>query len=655
MQNLWNDHEASTCGGEPLALRVYASRLLGREPSLVLHGGGNTSVKATGTNLFGDKEPLLYVKGSGWDLATIAPAGFAPVRLSVLRRLAELEAVSDATLVREQRAAMTDPGAPDPSVEAVLHAIIPATYVDHTHADAVVALTNTADGGRIASELFGPRMLVVPYVMPGFALARAIRQLTQGIDWSVHDGMILLSHGVFTWGESARASYELMIRTVSEAERHLERRGAFSAVVRRDAGPEDLQRLAILRRAVSDAAGRPVIARLDRDAGSGGFASLPNLSDVALRGPLTPDHVIRTKAVPVIVGGDPAASVAAFTDAYRAYYARCARPGLTMLDPAPRWGVWPGQGVVSFGSSAGEAAIVADIAAHTIAAIQWAEALGGWRALPERDLFDVEYWDLEQAKLRKRGAGRPLDGKVALVTGGSSGIGRAIVTELAAQGAAVVSVDLVDAGTASSPSLAFVQADLTDPAAVTRGVEEAVRRYGGLDLLVSNAGLFPGTARIEEMDSGAWDRTLAVNLTSHQRVLQACIPYLRHGIDPAVVVIGSKNAPAPGPGQAAYSVSKAGVTQLARVAALELAKDGIRVNVVHPNAVFDTGIWTPEVLANRAAAYGVSVADYKRNNLLGVEVTSRDVAATVAALAGPAFRCTTGAQVPVDGGNDRVV
>ena len=657
MQSLWTDTEAAACGDDLLAQRVYTSRLLGRESSLVLHGGGNTSVKAGSTNLFGESEPLLLVKGSGGDLATIEQAGFAPVRLRVLLQLAQLEAISDVTLVRQQRAAMTDPAAPDPSVEAVLHALIPATFVDHTHADAVVALTNAPDAATRLADVFGPRMLVVPYVMPGFALARAVFSLTRGIDWGAWDGMILLSHGIFTWGATASESYHAMIRMVTRAEQHLERRGALGAIARAAPEPEELHRLSELRRATSAAAGRPMLARLDRSAEACGFAALPNVTDVAMRGPLTPDHVIRTKRVPMIVSADPATSVAAFADAYREYFSRCTDGTLAMHDTAPRWGIWPGQGTVAFGGSAPEADIVADISAHTIAAIQWAEALGGWRALPERALFEVEYWELEQAKLKKRGPGRALDGRVALVTGGASGIGRAVVAELAAQGAAVVSLDLavVDGSTAPGSSVVHMQCDLTELEAPSRGAAEAVRRFGGLDILVSNAGVFPGSARIDEMDAISWDRTLAVNLTSHQRVLQACIPYLKNGIDPAVVFVGSRNASAPGPGQAAYSVSKAGVTQLARVAALELATDGIRVNVVHPNAVFDTGIWTSEVLASRAAAYGITVDQYKRTNLLGVEVTSRDVAVMVVALAGPLFRCTTGAQIPVDGGNERVI
>src|SRR5919206_240664 len=445
MQNRWSEEAAARHGADPLSMRVYSSRLLGCESSLVLHGGGNTSVKATGADPFGISHEVLYVKGSGWDLATIEPQGFAPVRLDLLRRLAELPSLSDSALVRAQRSALLDPGAPDPSIEAVLHAIVPFAYVDHTHADAVVAITNTPNGAEHARAAFGPRLLLVPYVMPGFKLARAVGDLTRSTDWRGLDGLILMGHGIFTWGSSAKASYDAMIRLVTAAEEYLDARGALRSVRRSPCGEEDLV------------------------------------------------------------------------------------------------------------------------------------------------------------------------------------------------------------------TLARVRCDVTDASSVTRAVGETVRQFGGLDILVSNAGVFPRSARIEEMDESLWQDALAINLTSHRRVLQACIPYLRHGVDPSVVVIGSKNVPAPGPGQAAYSASKAGLTQLARVAAIELAADGIRVNVLHPNAVFDTGAWSPEVLAARAAAYGLSVEEYKRNNLLGVEVVAHDVALAVAALVGPSFRRTTGAQIPVDGGNDRVI
>jgi len=660
MRSLWEDSEAAQYGKDPLNLRVYTSRLLGREPTLVLHGGGNTSVKTEITDLFGDEKPVLYVKGSGWDLATIEAEGFAPVCLKTLQRMAELPELSDPVMVSAQRAAMTNPYAPNPSVEAILHAIIPFTFVDHTHTDAVVTLSNTPNGVSRIRELYGDRVLMVPYVMPGFLLARRVWEMTRDTDWSKLEGMVLMHHGLFSFGDDARTSYERMIELVTLAEDALAREHA-TVVFGHLNQSYDLHRLADLRCAVSRVRGRPVIARMNGSVEAVGFASLPNVEDIASRGPLTPDHVIRTKRVPHIVGEDPDKDVVAYGEAYQAYFERNVHntqaSNLTCLDPAPRWAVWPGQGTIAFGASVKEANIIADIAAHTCEAIQKAECLGGWQALPEEDIFEVEYWDLEQAKLRKGGKPPALAGKIALVTGAASGIGHACVESLQAQGAAVVALDInpeVESQFKTADILG-IRCDVSDKQAMQSAVEQAVQRFGGLDILVSNAGNFPSNRRIEAMDSEEWERSLQLNLTSHQQLLQCCIPFLVRGIDPAVIFMASKNVPAPGPGASAYSVAKAGLTQLARLAALELASNGIRVNVLHPDAVFDTGIWTPEVLENRARHYGMTVEEYKTKNLLKVEIHAHDVAELVAAMAGPLFAKTTGAQIPIDGGNDRVI
>ena len=660
MQSRWNDADATRCS-TPLELRVYTSRLLGQEPSLVLHGGGNTSVKAGATNLFGDVEEVLYIKGSGWDLATIEAAGFAPVRLEPLRRMADLAALSDTEMVRAQRAAMTEPSAPTPSVEAILHAIIPFTFVDHTHADAVVAVSNTEEGERRIREIYGDRVLVVPYVMPGFILARRVRGLTRELDWSRLEGIVLLNHGIFSFGPDARTSYERMIELVTRAERYLEAHGALTEGQSVGQPPAlegmALRALAELRLAVGQARREPVVALMDRSPSALAFASRADVATIATRGPLTPDHVIRTKPTPLVGEGDWAAAVAAYSERYWEYFARHERPGLSSLDAAPRWIIWRGRGFVSFGASVKEAAIVADLARHTARAIGWAERLGGWRALPEGELFEVEYWELEQAKLKQVGSRPPLAGKVALVTGAASGIGRACAQALLGQGAAVVATDInpeIETRFGMDGALGLVT-DATDREAVERSIAETVRRFGGLDIVVSNAGVFPEGQRIESIDQDAWERSLALNLSSHLSLIRSAVPYLRFGFQPCIVIVGSKNVPAPGPGAASYSVAKAGLTQLGRVAALELGKDGIRVNVLHPHLVIDTGTWTAEVLTARADHYGLSVEEYQRNNLLGVEITTRDVANAVVALAGPWFLKTTGAQIPIDGGSDRVV
>jgi rhamnose utilization protein RhaD (predicted bifunctional aldolase and dehydrogenase)/NAD(P)-dependent dehydrogenase (short-subunit alcohol dehydrogenase family) len=659
MQSRWNDEAAAECADE-LALRVYSSRLLGQNPSLVLHGGGNTSVKLSRANRLGDEERLLLVKGSGHDLGTIGAGGFAPVRLDHLLRLAELPQLSDLDMARELRIATVNPDAPAPSVEAILHAMLPYTFVDHTHADALVTVTNSRGGAERIREIYGDLVVVLPYIMPGFDLARCCGELFPQQVGPQTIGMVLLNHGLFSFGATAREAYERHIELVTLAEAYLERQGVWQIGPPEPpppAGPLRHERAA-LRQAAAQAAGAPLIARFYTDAQSMAFVGRADLATVSQQGPATPDHIIRTKRLP-LVGRD----VAAYVEQYKAYFARqsAARAdgaGLTMLDPAPRIVLDPALGLCALGGSVQAAAIAGEIYQHTIEMITRATALGGYEALPEAELFAVEYWDLEQAKL-KRGA-RPavFSGEVALVTGAASGIGRACVEALSARGAAVVALDLNPAIETQFGSAAVLglRCDVTDPAAIEAALEAAAARFGGLDMLVLNAGIFPASNKIAALPQAEWGRTMGVNLDANLALLRECHPLLRRAPRGGrVVVIGSKNVPAPGPGAAAYSASKAALTQLARVAALEWGADNIRVNVLHPNAVFDTGIWTEEVLRSRAASYGLSIEQYKTNNVLRVEVTSRHVAELAAEVCGPAFACTTGAQIPVDGGNERVI
>jgi rhamnose utilization protein RhaD (predicted bifunctional aldolase and dehydrogenase)/NAD(P)-dependent dehydrogenase (short-subunit alcohol dehydrogenase family) len=658
MKSLWDEKEFTRCGEHPLDQRVYTTRLIGFEPDLVLHGGGNTSVKTEVRNVFDETEEVMYVTGSGVELGDVDRANFSAVRLGVLRRLPELAELDDAEMDRLMRSAMIDPNAPNPSVEAILHAIIPFKYVDHTHADAVVTITNTEKGMERIGQIYGDRMFIAPYVMPGFLLAREVHDMTRDIDWDQVEGVILLNHGVFTFGNDATTAYMRMIQIVTVAEDYLEKRASVDTP--EGVTPkEDLVELSKLRREVSEARGGAVIAKVDPGPVAVHFSSMLNVEELARRGPITPDHVTWTKRVPMIVESSPEESVASFVGEYRQYFDRNTDGTLTCLDPAPRWAVWPEHGLVSFGRSRREASTIADFAAHTVRAIRQGEGLGGWRPLQEDQVFDVEYWELQRAKLARLGSPPQLAGKVAVVTGGASGIGRACVEMLNERGAAVVALD-VDPGvtdafhTPDDDVWGFV-CDITDPDAVTQAVGSAVRRFGGIDILVSNAGIFPASESIGELDARNWKRSIDVNLSGHQYVLKACVPYLENGVEAAVVVVASKNVPAPGHGAAAYSVAKAGLTQLARVAALELAPKGIRVNILHPDHIFDTGIWTEKVLEGRAKHYGMTVDEYKTRNLLKVEIVSQDVAELVCELAGPVFSKTTGAQVPIDGGNDRVI
>lgn len=659
MQNLWNDDEAETFAHSDLAMRVYTSRLLGQDADLVLHGGGNTSVKSSVNNIFGDEESILFVKGSGWDLKTIEEPGFSPSRLKTLQRLGALQTMTDTQMTRELKASMTNADAPAPSVEAILHALIPLKYVDHTHADAVVAISNTANGEDILRDLYGDSVLILPYVMPGFVLSQQVFDATRDASWDSLEGIILLHHGVFTFSDDARTSYDNMIALVSKAEDYLQRQGAYDAIARAtyNANRDDCLLLAQGRQAASELFGYPMLARWKLDVMSVGYSGLEDIDDIACRGPVTPDHTLHTKRVACVVEQDLPAAITRFGKDYREYFDTYTDGALTCLDRAPRFAVWKHKGCVVFGQNAKRAGVISDILDHTIKAVQWGEALGGWQALPEKDIFELEYWELEQAKLKRAPSRAEFEGKIAVVTGAASGIGRACVDELLSRGAAVVALDINPeiADLYNSDEARGIVCDVTDDDSIRSAVVECVARFGGIDILVSNAGNFPPSASIEEIDSDVLAGSMQLNFSGHVSMIRECTPFLRLGFDPTIILMASKNVPAPGPGAGAYSSAKAALTQMGRVAAMELGGDGIRVNVLHPNAVFDTGVWSEDVLKKRAAHYGMSVDDYKTNNVLKIEVGSHDVAVLACALAGAAFSKTTGAQIPVDGGNDRII
>ena len=655
MENLWNDTEAGK-HQDILAERVYSSRLLGANTNLVLHGGGNTSVKGVSKNIFGENETTLFVKGSGSDLATIEAKDFVAVRLDTMLKLSHLESLSDIDMARELKLASLDPNAPAPSVEAILHALIPYRFVDHTHADAIVTITNTADGEARIRELFGDEAIVLPYVMPGFDLAKLCAEALPELAKQRTIGMVLMNHGIFTFGDTAKESYDRMIELVGRAEDYLSRNAPLAPASGIEPAANWLA-LPELRKEVSAAAGFPLLLRSKANSATLAFARHPEIAAISQRGPATPDHIIRTKQLPLL-GRD----VEAYVQAYKKYFeknSQSAQTPLTMLDPAPRVVIDPEFGLVSAGRSARDTQIVEDIYLHTQDIILRAEKLGGYQALGEAPLFSMEYWDLEQAKLKKAGAPKAFAGEVALVTGAASGIGKACVQAFLNRGAAVVGVDInpaVETLFGSRADYLGITADLTSTQDIRRVIEQTLRRYGGLDMLVLNAGIFPGGKKIGALADGEWRKVMAINLDANLAIMREAHPLLKAAPKYGrVVVIGSKNVPAPGPGAAAYSASKAALTQLARVAALEWGADAIRINLVHPNAVFDTGIWTEDVLAQRAAHYGMSVDEYKRNNVLHEEVTSQDVAELTAEMCGVLFSKITGAQIPIDGGNDRVI
>lgn len=627
---------------------VRVSRALGSDPRLVLHGGGNTSIKALGTDVTGEEIELVLVKGSGWDLGTIQAPGFAPLRRERLLALLQLPTLSDTSMVNELRQASLSAAAPTASIEALLHAHLPARVVLHSHADAIVALTDQPDGLRRVAEVLGERVVVLPYIMPGFDLAR----LVASTDLGDADAIVLAGHGLFTFAEDAELALQRHHELVAAASAALgiENWGAEGENIARAGDPVEL---AAVRRDIAQAAGRPLLLRQSTSGRALRFAGRTDLTESTARGTATPEHVIRTKRKPLL-GTD----VQAYADDYLRYVAENRGQGeLTVLDPAPRVVLDARLGLLTAGVTSAAADAVHDIYLHTMDIIDAADRDGGYQSLGEAESFAIEYWELEQARVRSAASGRDLEGEVAVVTGAASGIGRACAAALIARGAAVVGIDLNDSVESAFDDRSWrgVVGDVSNPAVLEEAIDVAAREFGGIDMLVVAAGIFPESAPLATLDDSLWERSMTVNATAVARALRATHPLLalapRGG---RVVLVSTKNVAAPGPGAAAYSASKTAAAQLARIAALEWAVDGIRVNHVEPDAVFDTAIWTPELLAERASRYGLTVAEYRTRNLLGVEVTSAMVADAVVALCA-GFPATTGAHITVDGGNDRVI
>jgi rhamnulose-1-phosphate aldolase/alcohol dehydrogenase len=658
--------------GRDLALRVYTTRLLGQDPRLVLHGGGNTSVKTTVPDLLGRDTAVLCVKGSGWDMGAMEPPGMPAVRMAPLLELRARAAVSDEEMVRFQRASLIDPMAPNPSVETLLHAFIPHKFVDHTHATAILSLSDQPDGEAICAEVFDARMGIVPYIMPGFALAKKSAEVFEAN--SKAEGLILHKHGIFTFGASAREAYDRMIEMVSRAEAHLARNrksvfvsgqlpqriavlAAVAPVVRGACSLKDAKAEGAWRRLILEFRGGDAVRN---------FVNGAELGRYSQAGVITPDHTIRTKNWPLVLPapqdgkaadfkGAAAEAVAAFIADYQAYFARNnARVGDSkkMLDPLPRVALVPGVGLFGLGRSKKDAKVAADLAEVAIETITDAEAIGRFESIPEADMFDVEYWSLEQAKL---GSAKepPLAGQIAVVTGAGGAIGTATAKAFAAAGAEVALLD-VDANAARAVAKAIggaalaVACDVTDATSVRAAFDQVAATFGGVDIVVSNAGA-AWQGRIGEVDEAILRQSFELNFYGHQRVAQNAVRImLAQGTGGCLLFNVSKQAINPGPNFGPYGLPKAATLFLVRQYALDYGADGIRANAVNADRI-RSGILTDEMIAQRSQARGLTEKNYMSGNLLGREVTAEDVAQAFVAQA-LALK-TTADVTTVDGGN----
>jgi rhamnose utilization protein RhaD (predicted bifunctional aldolase and dehydrogenase)/NAD(P)-dependent dehydrogenase (short-subunit alcohol dehydrogenase family) len=668
MESRWSDAEAqsyveryASCPPD-LALRVYTSRLIGSDPSLVVHGGGNTSVKTTLRDDTGKEIEVLCVKGSGWDLGDIEPEGLPALRQASLLELRALPVLSDEAMVNAQRIRMLNASAPNPSVETLLHAFLPHRFIDHSHADAILAIVDQPDGEALCRRLYGERFAIVPYIMPGFALAKLAAETFEKNPRV--EGLLLLKHGLFTFGESARQSYERHIAAVSVAEQHLKKT---ARVPEPEPGPEPETRYAslapVLRGLLGDHKRRYALS-LRQSPQIQRFLARADLDTVSQVGCATPDHVIRTKRYPLVLRLDAKRSsrnqidtirtlLNAYREQYVAYVTRqSARKTerIVPLDPDPRIILAPGIGLIAAGPSTSAAAIAADIYEHTISVIEGAQSFGRYETLPESDIFDMEYWSLEQKKLGAAKA-RALEGRTVYISGAANGIGAACARRFASAGAALYLVDRDEARLcelAKQLRAAHEVLDVSDERALRGSVARCVVRYGGLDGVVSNAGIAP-QASMAAVDTAALEHSFRVNLFAHQWLAAAAVEVMRdQAMGGFLLFNASKAAWNPGPEFGPYALPKAALVALMKQYALEYGALGIRCNAVNADRI-RTHLLDQADIAARAHSRGLAPDDYYRANLLGKEVTADDVADAFLYLA--TAPSTTGSVITVDGGN----
>jgi rhamnose utilization protein RhaD (predicted bifunctional aldolase and dehydrogenase)/NAD(P)-dependent dehydrogenase (short-subunit alcohol dehydrogenase family) len=676
MQSAWSesdakaaiDHYGRSGIGPELALRIYSTRLLGRDPKLVLHGGGNTSVKLTARDLTGADVPALHIKGSGWDMGFIEPPGMPAVRLDALLRMRARDALADDDMARVLRSTLLDPQSPSPSVETLLHAFIPATVVDHTHATAVLRLIDQPNAAALCEEIYGGRMGTVPYIMPGFALAKAAADAFDK-DPNV-EGLILDKHGIFTFGATAREAYERMIEMVTLAEQRVAKGKKTFAAVKlptQVAPPEDVAPL--LRGACmlkdADGAHKRLILEFRTNEAILAFVNGKDVLRYALAGVLTPDHAIRTKPWPMIVPAPEAGQLAEFKTAahkaaqdfiakYTNYFERnkARSAAAKMHDPLPRVVLVPGLGIFGMGESAKAARIAADIYEAAIEGIAGAEKIGTFTSITEPDMFDMEYWSLELAKLGQKKT-LPLEGQVAVITGAGGAIGAASAKLFAQAGAEVALLDRdVKAATDKTKAIGgtalAVGCDVTNTDSVRAAFDQVTAAFGGVDIVVSNAGA-AWQGKIGDVDEKVLRESFELNFFAHQKVAQAAVKImLAQGAGGCLLFNVSKQAVNPGANFGPYGLPKAALLLLVRQYALDYGADGIRSNGVNADRI-RSGVLTDEFIKERAKARGLSEKDYMSGNLLAREVTAQDVAQ--AFLAQAVALKTTADIATVDGGN----
>lgn len=675
MKNKWSDQEAQQYLkkykgiGNDLVLRTYSSRLLGQETQLVLHGGGNTSCKGVFTNILGMQVAALYVKASGHDLGSIEPTGHSPLDQKALETLNELKTLPDDLLMKEMRTHLLDPEAALPSFETLMHAWIPEKFIDHTHAEAILTLTNQLGGKELIQEVLGEKVLILDYVKPGFDLSVEVVKLYRSNPKAL--GMVLLKHGLVTWGSTAKESYKRTIDLVNQAEEYIQ--DSRSIEMPEEEADHYPHLAPILRGALAQATGDP-----DRPWEKWILKPIltPNLESWINSPPLTADYLIRTKPFSLWLDQiDPqkpeewkdkiSQQITQFQKNYQSYLKRYKLPaGVAPLDSMPRVIMMPGIGVVCVGKDSGEANIVRDITHQSLRVKHTIQKLGDYEGLSEDHLFEMEYTPIQHAKIQKTDP--PLKGSVALVTGGAGAIGWGICQELLENGCHVAVTDLpgeaLDACVSELKQLygdkvIGVPLDVTQPESVSKGFSQIISEWGGIDIVIPNAGV-AHVASLETMKLSDFQRLERVNIEGTLNLLSEASRHFKvQGTGGDIILISTKNVFSPGANFGAYSATKAAAHQLARIASLELAPQGVRVNMVSPDAVFShqqrrSGLWE-EVGPGRMKARGLDEKGleeyYQNRNMLKIKITAQHVGKAVLFFVTHQTP-TTGATIPVDGG-----
>jgi rhamnose utilization protein RhaD (predicted bifunctional aldolase and dehydrogenase)/NAD(P)-dependent dehydrogenase (short-subunit alcohol dehydrogenase family) len=680
MKNRWNDSDAQAAiktysdVSEDLALRVYTSRLIGADPALVIHGGGNTSVKSTAKTRVGEEIQALYVKGSGWDLDTLQPPGLPGVKLEPLLKLRQLDRLSDEDMVNEQRINLLNASSPNPSVETLLHAFLPHKFIDHSHADASLVIANQPNAEAMCREIFGDTFGLVPYIMPGFLLAKAAAE-TYEKNPNVK-GLVLINHGLFTFGETAKESYDRHIEAVTRAEKYIAGKSKRPLTPAKDSktalGREELlvKVAPVLRGLYADKTGVSWTVHHREDAQAQEFAASEECSTWSQIGTATPDHVIRTKQKPLLLNlknwddadalwEEVSEALEQYSENYHDYFrtnSQVKKVEKKELDPLPRVILLVGVGLITIGKTTKETGIAADIYQHTLDIIHKAFSIGQYSPLKDDELFDMEYWSLEQAKLGKSQP-KKLQGKIVAVSGAASGIGLASARLFAEHGANLFLIDRdgekLDAAKQAlqkdlKASVVTCVLDVTDAKAIQEAFDQLVREFGGLDILISNAGNAV-QGRIGDVDAATLRASFDLNFFAHQALASCAVQlFLKQRTGGVLLFNASKAAFNPGKNFGPYALPKAAVVALTKQYALDYGKEGIRANAVNADRV-RTGLFTGDVIKERAAARGLTADDYFKNNLLEKEVYDTDVAQGFLDLA--LAEKTTGSVITIDGGN----